>query len=247
MRYLLNKKKQKIAYKYSNGKKPGIIFIHGLNSNMEGLKALSIEKYARKKNISFLRFDCRGHGKSSGNFEDFTINDWKEDIINIIDNIARGPQILIGSSMGGWLMILASKARPKRIMGIIGLAAATDFGESIYKNLSKKNKEEIKNNGITEYSSYGFAYFLKLKFFIQAKKNNVLNKKFIFNKPVILIHGLKDSVVKFDMPKKIMNIITGNKVQIIYLKDSDHRLSNKNDLQIINNSLDNILSLIKLS
>ena len=144
-------------------------------------------------------------------------------------------------------MILASKARPKRIMGIIGLAAATDFGESIYKNLSKKNKEEIKNNGITKYSSYGFEYFLKLKFFIQAKKNNILNKKFIFNKPVILIHGLKDSVVKSDMPKKIMNIITGNKVQIIYLKDSDHRLSNKHDLQIINNSLDNILSLIKLS
>lgn len=242
MSYLINKKKQKIAYTAIKGKLPGIIFIHGLNSDMNGLKALSIEKYAKKKKLAFIRFDCRGHGKSFGKFEDFTITDWREDIICIIDKLTNGPQILIGSSMGGWLMTLAAKARPSKVVGLIGLAAATDFGNYIYKNLSKKNKNEIKKNGVTKYNSYGFSYNLKLKFFLDAEKNNLLNKTFRFNKPVILIQGIQDKVVNINMPKKIMNIISGNNVQIIYLKSSDHRLSLKSDLLLINNAIDNVRS-----
>ena len=115
MSYLINKKNQKIAYKMSKGRSPGIIFIHGLNSNMNGLKALSIEKYAKKNKLSFVRFDFRGNGKSDGKFENFTISEWKEDLIYIIDSLTKGPQILIGSSLGGWLMTLAAKARPKKI------------------------------------------------------------------------------------------------------------------------------------
>jgi len=243
MSYLINKKKQKIAFKYIKGKSPGIIFIHGLNSDMGGKKALNIQKYAKKNNLSFISFDCRGHGKSSGKFEDFTITDWKQDILNIIDNIAKGPQVLIGSSMGGWLMTLAAKARPTRIKGLIGLAAAVDFGDNLFQSLSKKNKNEIKMTGITKYISYGFSYNLKLNFFIEAKKNNILSKPFRFNKPLILIHGLKDQVVTTDMPKKIMGVTTGNNVQAIYLKSSDHRLSKPNDLIVINNAIDNIRSL----
>jgi len=143
MSYLINKKNQKIAYKMIKGKSPGIIFIHGLNSDMNGLKAQSIEKYAKKNRLSFIRFDCRGHGKSYGKFEDFTISEWKEDLINIIDNLTTGPQILIGSSMGGWLMTLTAKARTGRIIGLIGLAAAIDFGKNFYNNLNKKNKNEL--------------------------------------------------------------------------------------------------------
>ena len=84
---------------------------------MSGQKAISLERFARKK-LRFIRFECRGHGKSDGKFEDFTISDWKKDLIDIIDNIAKGPQILVGSSMGGWLSFLAAKARPKRIAGL---------------------------------------------------------------------------------------------------------------------------------
>ena len=99
---------------------------------MNGGKALDIERYARKNKLNFVRFDCRGHGKSEGKFEDFNMSDWKKDLLDIIDNVAKGPQILIGSSMGGWLMMLAAKARPKRIQGLIGLAAAPDFGKDLY-------------------------------------------------------------------------------------------------------------------
>ena len=240
MSYLLNKEKQKIAYKAIKGKSPGIIFIHGLNSDMEGLKAKSIEKYAKKNDLSFVRFDCRGHGKSYGKFEEFAISDWKIDLINIIDKLSNGPQILIGSSMGGWLMILAAKARPNRIAGLIGLAAVSDFGKNLYGKLNQKNRNDIKKKGITKYSSYGFSYFLTSRFFSDAKKNNILDKIFTYKKPLILIHGLKDAVVSKDIPIKIMNQTSGRNVQIIYIKSSDHRLSKANDLRVINSAIDNI-------
>ena len=240
MSFYKNKQNHKIAYKSLKGRGPGIIFIHGLNSDMNGAKALTVERYARKNKLNFIRFDCRGHGKSEGKFEDFTISDWRKDILDIIDNIAKGPQILIGSSMGGWLMMLAAKARPKRIKGMIGLAAAPDFGKDLYNSLNKKNKREITSKGITKYSSYGFSYYLTKKFFIEAEKNRVLQKPFRFIKPLILIHGLKDKVVNEDVPRKILKKVTGKNVNIIYLKESDHRLSSETDLKIIKQSIEYI-------
>ena len=234
MPFYKNKQKHKIAYKSLKGRGLGIIFIHGLNSDMNGAKALTVEKYARKNNLNFIRFDCRGHGKSEGRFEDFTISDWRKDLLDIIDHVAKGPQILIGSSMGGWLMMLAAKARPQRIKGMIGLAAAPDFGKDLYSALNKKNKKEIITKGITKYTSYGFSYYLTKKFFIEAEKNRVLKKPFRYSKPLVLIHGLKDSVVKENVPRNILNKVTGKNVNIIYLKESDHRLSTETDLEMIN-------------
>ena len=244
MSYFINKKNQKIAYKRIKGKSPGIVFIHGLNSNMEGKKAIFIEKYAKKNKLSFIRFDCRGHGKSSGNFEDFTISDWKKDLFDIIDNLTKGPQILIGSSMGGWLMLLAAKSKKRKISALIGLAAAADFGKDLFNSLSTKNKHDIKTKGITKYTYKGFAYYLTKKFFIHCTKNKILNKKIRFNKPVILIHGNKDNIVKDTMPIKIMKKLISKNVQIKFLKSSDHSLSSSADLINIKNSLDNIRVLI---
>lgn len=244
MSYFINKKNQKIAYKRIKGKSPGIVFIHGLNSDMEGKKAIFIEKYAKKNKLSFIRFDCRGHGKSSGNFEDFTISDWKKDLFDIIDNLTKGPQILIGSSMGGWLMLLAAKSKKRKISGLIGLAAAADFGKDLFNSLSIKNKQDIKTKGITKYTYKGFAYYLTKEFFIHCTKNKILNKKINFNKPVILIHGNKDNIVKDTMPIKIMKKLSSKNVQIKFLKSSDHSLSSSADLINIKNSLDNIRVLI---
>ena len=244
MSYFINKKNQKIAYKRIKGKSPGIVFIHGLNSNMEGKKAIFIEKNAKKNKLSFIRFDCRGHGKSSGNFEDFTISDWKKDLFDIIDNLTKGPQILIGSSMGGWLMLLAAKSKKRKISALIGLAAAADFGKDLFNSLSIKNKQDIKTKGITKYTYKGFAYYLTKEFFIHCTKNKILNKKIRFNKPVILIHGNKDNIVKDTMPIKIMKKLISKNVQIKFLKSSDHSLSSSADLINIKNSLDNIRVLI---
>ena len=244
MSYLLNKKKQKIAYKRIKGRSPGLVFIHGLNSDMNGLKAIRVEKYARKNKLAFIRFDCRGHGNSFGNFENFTISDWKKDLLDIIDNLTKGPQILIGSSMGGWLMILAAKSRPKKIVGLMGLAAAIDFGKDLFENLNTKNKKEIKQKGITRYTSSGFSYLLTNNFFVQAEKNKILEKSFKFKKPIILLYGTKDGVVGINMPKKIMEVASGDNVQVIYLKSSDHRLSSPSDLISIDNGINNIRALL---
>ena len=238
MPYFINKLKQRIAYKTVKGRGLGIIFIHGLNSDMNGEKALTVEKYARKHKLNFVRFDFRGHGNSDGKFEDFTISDWKKDLVNVIDNLTRGPQILIGSSLGGWLMMLAARVRPSRVKGMIGLAAALDFGDNLYNNLTIKNKREIKNKGIIKYSSFGFSYFIRKNFFIDARKNKVLNKLYRYNKPLILIHGLNDNVVSSKVPKKILKKVTSKKIQIILLKNSDHRLSSKKDLQTLMSAID---------
>jgi len=245
MRFYKNKQNHKIAYKSLKGRRLGIIFIHGLNSDMNGGKALGIEQYAKKNKLNFIRFDCRGHGSSEGKFEDFTISDWRKDLLDIIDNVAKGPQILIGSSMGGWLMMLAAKARPQRIKGLIGLAAAPDFGKDLYKELNKQNKKEISTKGITKFTSYGFSYYLTKKFFIEAEKNRVLKKPFRFSKPMVLIHGLKDNVVREEVPRKILKKVTGKNVNIIYLKESDHRLSSLTDLTIIKESIDYVRKTIK--
>ena len=241
MRYFINKKKERIRYKSMEGKSPGIIFIHGLNSDMSGQKALSLERFARKNKLRFIRFECRGHGKSDGKFEDFTISDWKKDLIDIIDNVSKGPQILVGSSMGGWLMFLAAKARKSRIVGLVGLAAAPDYIEEFYKNLPLKKKKEINKKGIIKYSSYGFSYLIKRKYILDGKKNKILNKDFRWNKPLILIQGLKDNVVDPGVPEKIMKKIKGNQLQIKLLKNSDHRLSKPFDLKVINESIRSIL------
>ena len=238
MPYFINKLKQKIAYKRVKGHRIGIVFIHGLNSDMNGKKALIVEKYAKKHNLAFIRFDYRGHGKSFGNFEDFNISDWKQDLIDIIDNLTSGPQILIGSSIGGWLMMLAARSRKSRIKGMIGLAAAPDCDKDLYKSLTKKNKSELKKYGKTKYNLHGFSYTLKKKFFTQAKKFRVLNKQFKYNKPLILIHGLKDDVVSKKIPEKIINKVSSNIIKVIYLKNGDHRLSKKEDLEIIKKSIE---------
>ena len=241
MPYFINKKKERIRYKSIKGKVPGIIFIHGLNSDMSGQKALSIERFARKNKLRFIRFECRGHGKSDGKFEDFTISDWKKDLLDIIDNIAKGPQILVGSSMGGWLMFLAAKARPSRVTGMVGLAAAPDYIDDFYNNLPVKKRKELNNKGFIKYSSYGFSYLVKKKYILNGRKNKILNKEFKWNKPLILIQGLKDNVVKPNLPEKIIKKIKGNQIQIKLLKNSDHRLSEPFDLKVINEAVDSIL------
>ena len=241
MPYFINKKKERICYKTFKGGNPGIIFIHGLNSNMSGQKALSIQRFARKNKLNFISFECRGHGKSDGKLEDFTISDWKDDLLDIIDDLAKGPQILVGSSMGGWLMFLAAKARPKRVAGMVGLAAAPDYIDEFYKNLPLKKKQEINKKGVIKYSSYGFSYLIKKKYIVEGKKNKILNKEFKWNKPLILIQGLKDNVVTPDVPEKIIKKIKGNQIQIKLLKNSDHRLSDSFDLKVINESLESII------
>lgn len=121
----------RIAYHRSEGTLPGVVFLGGFMSDMGGTKAVALESHCRAAGRAFLRFDYQGHGESSGAFVDGCIGDWSNDAIAAIDALTDGPQILVGSSMGGWIMLLAALARPQRIAGLIGLAAAPDFTEAL--------------------------------------------------------------------------------------------------------------------
>src|SRR5580658_9285655 len=116
-----------IAYHRLAGAAPGIIFLGGFRSDMTGTKALFLEDYCRRRGRAYARFDYFGHGESSGDFADGTIGRWRDDAIAVIDSLSEGPQILVGSSMGGWLMVLAALARPDRVRALVGIAAAPDF------------------------------------------------------------------------------------------------------------------------
>ena len=137
--------------------------------------------------------------------------------------------------------VFSCQSKTKKIAGLIGLAAAPDYIDGFYKKLPLKKKQEMNKKGIIKYSSYGFSYIIKKKYIVDGKKNKILNKEFRWNKPLILIQGLKDNVVTPDVPEKIVKKIKGNQIQIKLLKNSDHRLSDPFDLQIINDSIQSII------
>src|SRR5213078_5299116 len=133
-----------IAYHRLLGAPPGIVFLGGFRSDMSGTKALFLEDYCRRRGRAYLRFDYFGHGASSGDFGCGTIGRWREDAIASIDSLTAGPQILVGSSMGGWIMLLAALARPGRVAALIGIAAAPDFtAELLPKRLTAEQHHEI--------------------------------------------------------------------------------------------------------
>ena len=134
-------------------------------------------------------------------------------------------------------MFLAAKARPSKIVGLVGLAAAPDYIDEFYRNLSNKKKREINNKGIIRCSYNDFSYLIKKKYIVEGRKNKILNKNFSWNKPLILIQGMKDNIVKPNTPEKIIKKIKGNQIQIKLLKNSDHRLSDDFDLKVINDSI----------
>src|SRR5690606_14937606 len=134
----------RLAYHRTAGRSPGVVFLGGFRSDMTGTKALTLEAWARQRGQAFLRFDYLGHGQSSGDFEEGTIGRWAEDAIAALDQLTEGPQILVGSSMGGWLMLLAARARPERVVGLIGLAPAPDFTEDLlWADFTQEQRDQI--------------------------------------------------------------------------------------------------------
>ena len=132
-------------------------------------------------------------------------------------------------------MMLATKKRNPRIAGLIGLAAAPDFTKDIFNELAKKKRDEVLNNGITKIKKWNFKYIFTKNFFSDGKKNFIINKKFNFNKKIIFLHGSKDEVVPLSTPKKILNRVSSKNIELRILKNSDHRLSKKSDLENIKN------------
>jgi len=217
----------------STNTQPGIVFMTGFMSDMTGDKALALENLARERGQAFLRFDYQGHGDSSGKFADGTIGLWAEDALAVFDALTEGPQILVGSSMGGWMMLLTALARPERVAGLVGIAAAPDFTEDLLaKELTKDQMAEMEEKGfVIVPSGYEDDYTFTKALFDDGRTHLVLRDEIPLECPVRLIHGLEDQSVPWQTTLTIQEKLRSEDVEINLIKCGDHRLSEAEDLE----------------
>ncbi|MFL2801401.1 MAG: alpha/beta fold hydrolase [Paracoccaceae bacterium] len=249
LKFHINDQNKKIAYKKFEGKSansPGVIFLGGLASDMEGTKANYLEKWCQLQNNSFIKFDYSGHGKSDGIFTDGSILSWAEDALSVLDNLTNGKQILIGSSMGAWIAILLAKNRPNKIHAMIGIAAAPDFTEDLmWNNFNDDEKQKILEDGIllqeSQYSEEPYKISKNLIF--NSKNCLVLREKLILGFPVRILQGTADNDVPIDTALRLINHIDCNDAKLEIVKGADHSFSSDKCLKLIANNLKELLEL----
>jgi pimeloyl-ACP methyl ester carboxylesterase len=232
-----------IAYHRLAGFGPGIVFLGGFRSDMTGTKALFLEDYCRRRGRAFVRFDYFAHGQSSGDFADGTISRWRDDAVSVIDSLTEGPQILVGSSMGGWIMVLAALARRERVAALIGIAAAPDFTTDLLPHrLTAAQRRTLDREGrVVMPSPYDPAGYLYTKALVEdGNRNLVLRNDIPLSCPVRLLHGMADESVPWQQSLQLAERLAGADVTLTLIKDGDHRLSRDEDLARLAGLLDRL-------
>ncbi len=224
-----------IAYHRLPGRAPGIVFMGGFRSDMTGTKATFLEDLARRRRQACLRFDHFGHGESSGRFVDGTISRWAADAIAVLDALTEGPQLVIGSSMGGWIMLLAARERPARIQSLIGIAPAPDFTSTLmWPRFSTAQRDTLMRKGIIHLpSQYGEPAPITRALIEDGNRNTVLGAPIALDCPVRLLHGMEDPDVPYRHSFALLERLTSPDVRLTLIKDGDHRLSRDQDLALL--------------
>lgn len=238
-----NQYNRKIAYHQYQGDGPGVVFLGGFKSDMDGTKAVFLENWAKQKNRSFLRFDYSGHGLSSEKFEDGSIGEWADDACDIITELTQGPQILVGSSMGGWVALLLAKRIPEKIAGLVGIAAAPDFTEdSMWNGFNDQQQQELMTNDMValenDYSDE--PYIITKKLIEDGRNQLVLRSKLPLPFPVRLLHGTADTDVETSVAMRIVEQATGDDIRLTLVKNADHRFSEPDNLAMIRRAIHSI-------
>jgi len=224
---------------------PGIVFLHGLMSDRGGDKALCVDAFCRARGLPGLRFDYYGHGQSSGAFTDGTIGRWADDAVAVIDQLTEGPQILVGSSLGGWIMLLAALKRPERVAALVGLAPAPDFTEDIMPAVFTANHiATLERDGRVDLpSDYGDEPYTITKTLLDEGRDNlVLRAPIPLHVPVRLIHGMEDADVPWQTSMRIREQVASTDVEVTLVKNGDHRLSEPHDLARLECVLDALIA-----
>jgi pimeloyl-ACP methyl ester carboxylesterase len=230
-----------IAYHTLEGKSPGVIFCGGFKSDMTGTKAVALEACCRDAGRAFVRFDYFGHGESSGAFEDGTIGRWAEDAIAVIDEVAVGPQVIVGSSMGGWIMLLAALARPLRVAGLVGIAPAPDFTEDLmWETFPAEIRETLERDGVYhEPSQYSEEpYTITKQLIDEGRRHLLLRQPIPLACPVRILHGMNDPDVPWRHSLKLVDALQSEDVAVTYVKSGDHRLSEPGDIVRLTDTVD---------
>jgi pimeloyl-ACP methyl ester carboxylesterase len=228
--------RREIAVLKREGTLPPLVWFGGFRSDMRATKAEALDSWAAETGRAFIRFDYSGHGESSGRFEDGTISRWLDDGLAVLDTFARDRPILIGSSMGAWLALLASlklagvPARAPRALVLI--APATDFTEALmWAQFSPQAKAAVAAEGVfMRPSAYGDPYPITLGLIEDGRRNLLLDGPIAPGCPVHILQGMQDPDVPWEHALKLVERLPGENVQVTLIKDGDHRLSRPDDI-----------------
>ena len=243
--YLTTPQGRRLAVQRSAGTGPGIVFLGGFKSDMTGTKAAFLHDWAKARGRAFLRFAYSGHGASSGAFEDGCIGDWAEDARAAIEALTEGPQVLVGSSMGGWIALLLARAMPQRVAGLVGIAAAPDFTRRTWdEELTEAERATLEETGRVERpSDYSEApYIFTRRLFEDGKAQSVLDRPLPLPFPVRLLQGTADTDVPPSVALALLAHADSPDLRLTLVRDADHRFSTPDCLALIGATVDEVLA-----
>ena len=234
-----------IACHRTPGREPGIVFLGGFRSDMTGSKALHLQTWAEATGRAFLRFDYSGHGQSRGAFEDGAISDWRQDAAALIEILTEGPQILVGSSMGGWIALLLARDMPERVAGLVGIAAAPDFTERMWEEeLTLAQRTTLMEEGVflrpSDYSAD--PYPITRRLIEDGRQNLVLRGPLHLPIPIRLLQGTADVDVPPSVALGLLDHISSPDLRLTMVKDADHRFSSPACLGLMTQTLEEVLA-----
>jgi pimeloyl-ACP methyl ester carboxylesterase len=232
-----------LAWARLDGRSPTVVFLPGFRSDMTGDKATALAAFCAERGQAMIRFDYSGHGSSGGGFQDGTIGRWAEDALAVIDRLSEGKLILVGSSMGGWIALLAARARPGRVAALIGIAAAPDFTEALmWEAMTFEERANLMRDGVLHVpSQYGEPYPITRALIEDGRTHVLLDGPIAIDCPVRLLHGLRDADVPWEMALRIAEQVTSHDVEVALVKDGHHRLSRPHDLALLCRTLGPLL------
>ncbi|WP_111731790.1 alpha/beta hydrolase [Roseovarius amoyensis] len=235
---------RKIAYHRRQGSAPGVVFLGGFKSDMEGTKAVHLDEWTRRTGRAFLRFDYSGHGQSSGEFTEGAIGDWAEDAMAAVSELTEGPQVLVGSSMGGWISLLLARAMPDRIAGLVTIAAAPDFTEdSMWAGFDAEQRRALADAGqVALPSEYGEPYIITRRLIEDGRNHLVLRSPLNLPFPVRLLQGTADRDVEMSVALRLLEHAQGDDMRLTLVSGADHRFSDPDCLALIVASVEDVIA-----
>jgi len=236
-----------LAYHLTEGRAPTVVFLSGFASHMGGTKAQHLEQWCRERGQAYLRLDYQGHGKSSGRFEDGTVGVWARDAVSVIEAVTAGPLILVGSSMGAWIMLIAARRLNGRVVGLLGVASAPDFTEElIHARLDSKQKARLNKEGRLERASHyeQGPNVVTLAMIEDGREHLQLGELIPLQCPVRLLHGLDDGDVPWEISLRLCDRLETEDVRVTLVKDGGHRLSEPPHLALLTATLDELLAAV---